>query len=214
MARRPLRRPTRATARHRAAARHECRWRCQVTPDLYRLLQAERTEAARRGDRWLVDRLTSQLSALHPTEENPMPNRSCLDCGRVQNASRCPECQRIRDRARGSRQERGYGTEHDRARRNLVAMLPCFCGYGCGRLLQTAAELVAAHRVDGRPEHGWIASCARCNQRARADRQRTALDQNRQEVGGGRRDGREPSDRTLGSGSANTHSLWGHVGGN
>lgn len=44
-----------------------------------------------------------------------MALRPCLDCGALTSKSRCPTCQRPRDRARdarrGSRHERGYDNE-------------------------------------------------------------------------------------------------------
>jgi hypothetical protein len=40
----------------------------------------------------------------------------CLDCGRPGVRGRCTLCTRGRDRARGSRQVRGYGAEHEQLR--------------------------------------------------------------------------------------------------
>jgi len=56
--------------------------------------------------------------------------RACLGCGRlVRGASRCHACEREHDRARGSRQARGYDAQHDALRAQLVAALdpwaPC-----------------------------------------------------------------------------------------
>jgi hypothetical protein len=56
--------------------------------------------------------------------------RGCLDCRTlVRGKSRCVDCQRKRDRARGTRQQRGYTAEHDALRALLVAALdpwqPC-----------------------------------------------------------------------------------------
>ncbi len=93
---------------------------------------------------------------------------------RLQSGARCPACARVREASRPSREARGYGAAHLAARRALVAL--CIergtvpCAYGCGTLV-TPNTVVAAHVVDGRPEHGWMASCARCNERAKhADR--------------------------------------------
>jgi hypothetical protein len=64
--------------------------------------------------------------------------RGCLDCRTlVRGKSYCVDCQRRRDRARGSRQERGYDAQHDALRRQLVAALdpwaPCpRCGHALG----------------------------------------------------------------------------------
>jgi hypothetical protein len=89
---------------------------------------------------------------------------------RLASGSRCPACDRVREARRPSREARGYGREHAAARRALVALcnergtVPC--AYGCGTLV-TAETVVAAHVVDGRPDLGWTASCARCNERAK-----------------------------------------------
>jgi len=86
---------------------------------------------------------------------------------RLLSGSRCPGCARRREGTRPSRETRGYGREHQAARRALVALcaergaLPCACG--CGTLV-TPDTLVAAHVLDGRPEYGWVASCRRCNE--------------------------------------------------
>ena len=86
-----------------------------------------------------------------------------MDCGRLTLATRCVDCMRARDRRRGSSYERGYGPTHRQARANLRTTLPALCGYGCGVTLWPNGRWVAAHVVDGRPEHGWIASCIQCN---------------------------------------------------
>ncbi len=53
-----------------------------------------------------------------------MPKRACLGPGHGQRCPvgaltdqpRCPSCTRTKDRARGTRQQRGYGADHDRLR--------------------------------------------------------------------------------------------------
>lgn len=44
-----------------------------------------------------------------------MKHRPCLEpgCGRITSRTRCHEHERAKDRARGTRQERGYDVEHD-----------------------------------------------------------------------------------------------------
>jgi len=43
--------------------------------------------------------------------------RPCLTSGRlVRDAHRCPPCAAKHDKARGTRQQRGYDAEHDRTR--------------------------------------------------------------------------------------------------
>ena len=44
--------------------------------------------------------------------------RVCIDCPRLIPAgTRCTDCARTKDRARGTRQERGYNAAHDQLRR-------------------------------------------------------------------------------------------------
>jgi hypothetical protein len=86
---------------------------------------------------------------------------------RVLSGARCPACARKREASRPSREARGYGREHAAARAVLLTMLPTPCGYGCGRVLATPEDLVAAHRVDGDPSAGWMAACRSCNERAK-----------------------------------------------
>lgn len=47
-----------------------------------------------------------------------MALRVCTEpgCPNLTNTTRCPDCTRTRDRARGTRQQRGYGYDHDRLR--------------------------------------------------------------------------------------------------
>jgi hypothetical protein len=49
--------------------------------------------------------------------------RPCLDCRTPTDGSRCPGCRSkknaTRDRQRGSRQQRGYGADHDAERARL-----------------------------------------------------------------------------------------------
>ncbi len=103
---------------------------------------------------------------------------------RLAPGSRCPACARVREARRPSSGARGYGREHAAARRALVEMcrekgaVPC--AYGCGTLVTAETVVVAAHVVDGRPDLGWMPSCASCNQAAKGGA-----------MGGGRpRDGR------------------------
>ena len=82
---------------------------------------------------------------------------------RVPSGTRCPAC----ERSRPSRQARGYGAAHTRARAVLLTTLPTACAYGCGTVLHSAADMVAAHVVDGDPSPGWVAACRSCNERAK-----------------------------------------------
>jgi hypothetical protein len=96
----------------------------------------------------------------------PMPARLCPR-GHVTRARTCPVCETLRDRGRGTRQARGYGSEHMAARASLRGTLPAPCGYGCGTTLYPNGDWVAAHMVDGDPSAGWLASCRTCNERAK-----------------------------------------------
>jgi hypothetical protein len=64
-----------------------------------------------------------------------------------------------------SRQARGYGAAHERARASLAAMLPAPCACGCGAVLDVGSDWVAAHLVDGNPSAGWAAMCRSGNER-------------------------------------------------
>lgn len=81
---------------------------------------------------------------------------------RVLSGTPCREC----ERRRPSRQVRGYGPAHDRARRALAATLPAACVY-CGAIVGLGERWVAAHLVDGDPSAGWGVSHPACNERAK-----------------------------------------------
>ncbi len=89
---------------------------------------------------------------------------------RLESATPCRACQRRRDAARPSPAARGYGAQHQAARRALVATLPVPCAYGCGAVLRVPGDMVAAHVRDGDPDAGWVASCKTCNERAKRSR--------------------------------------------
>lgn len=92
-----------------------------------------------------------------------MARRPCIVCGQPSNGPRCPRHQRT-----NNSHQRGYGAAHQRARAQLALTLPAPCGYGCGTQLNPNGPWVAAHRIDGDPTAGWIASCRSCNERAKA----------------------------------------------
>lgn len=75
-----------------------------------------------------------------------MTLRVCLDCMATIAAgrSRCATCERIRDKARGTRQERGYDAQHDRLRADYQSRMDRGEGFECWRCAATSTP----HRVD------------------------------------------------------------------
>lgn len=83
-----------------------------------------------------------------------MALRPCLGrpgkpCGRLTDGpgSRCPACQQVRERARGSATRRGYDVEHQRTR---VRLLPLAYGRPCprcGELMVRGQALDLGHTV-------------------------------------------------------------------
>jgi hypothetical protein len=75
-----------------------------------------------------------------------MPLRPCLEpgCGVKVTRSRCAKHSRARERARGTRQERGYGAEHDRLKADLQRRMDAGEVFTCWR----CAELGRPHPVD------------------------------------------------------------------
>jgi hypothetical protein len=94
--------------------------------------------------------------------------RRCIveGCPEFTTGTRCAEHERRRVAARGSREERGYGTDHRAARRALERTLPAPCGY-CGGTIYPGERWVAAHVVDGDPESPRMVAHPRCNERAK-----------------------------------------------
>ena len=63
------------------------------------------------------------------------PGRRCLDCPRIGRwtRGRCPDHDRARDRARGTRQERGYDAPHDRLRAHYQRRMDAGETFTCAR---------------------------------------------------------------------------------
>jgi hypothetical protein len=83
---------------------------------------------------------------------------------RLESGTRCRGC----ERRRGTRQARGYGAQHQTARRAILQAIADAggsvpCAYGWGTTV-TAETVVAAILVDIRASYGWMASCRRCNE--------------------------------------------------
>jgi 5-methylcytosine-specific restriction endonuclease McrA len=95
--------------------------------------------------------------------------RPCLvpGCGRLTTRTRCLEHRRAWERARGTRQERGYGADYQRARRELVACAE-LCAW-CGRPASPADPMTADHLVPlsegGGIEGNLVPAHRSCNSR-------------------------------------------------
>lgn len=79
-----------------------------------------------------------------------MAKRVCAepDCPALTDQTRCPAHTRARDRARGTRQQRGYDASHDAIRRMLVRKLSAgqdLTCWRCGQPIRTEAELHVGH---------------------------------------------------------------------
>lgn len=103
-----------------------------------------------------------------------MVSRMCIDrCGNLAagGGSRCKACVAKRERTRGTPSQRGYGAQHQAARKALAEGLPDLCGRGlpgyCGKMIRRGEAFVAAHVVDGDPTRGWVAAHPGCNERAK-----------------------------------------------
>lgn len=79
-----------------------------------------------------------------------MAKRVCAEpgCPTLTTATRCPDHERARDRARGTRQQRGYDAAHDATRRASIAKLTAghtLTCWRCGEPITTADELHIGH---------------------------------------------------------------------
>lgn len=100
--------------------------------------------------------------------------RVCIQsgCGTLIEAglSRCVEHERDRDKARGTRQERGYDAEHDAARRKWLDLIDngslVYCARGCGARFRPGDMFHLDHTDDRQGYRG--PSCERCNTSAGA----------------------------------------------
>lgn len=64
-----------------------------------------------------------------------MVNRVCLDCPNIGpwKRGRCRDCERKRDKQRGTKTERGYGADFNRERRRYQANMDAGRTYYCTR---------------------------------------------------------------------------------
>ena len=95
-----------------------------------------------------------------------MARRPCIVCGHPTNGTRCPTHAHSPGRD-PQRRAANYGEAHRRARATLTGTLPTPCWYGCGTILTTNTDWVAAHQVDGDPTSPRVASCRTCNEQAK-----------------------------------------------
>jgi hypothetical protein len=96
-------------------------------------------------------------------------NRPCLDCGRLSPKTRCPPCNRARDRKRGTTSQRGYNAEHQRLRAHLVATYhPSDLCPKCGLPLGPDPTMLDLGHTDDR--QGWTGLEHRAHNRATARR--------------------------------------------
>lgn len=92
----------------------------------------------------------------------PRARRVCTEpgCPTLTDTGRCDQHKRQADRARGSRQERGYDAAHERERKRWARLLPLPCAR-CGRLIQRTDKWHLDHTDD---RSGYLGpSCAACN---------------------------------------------------
>lgn len=95
-----------------------------------------------------------------------MALRVCLDCMATIPAGRyrCRDCERERDKARGSREERGYGYEHRKERARLQSYMDAgvrFRCWRCGRPINPKRWQLGHCDVDRAKYHG--PECVPCN---------------------------------------------------
>ena len=92
-----------------------------------------------------------------------MAKKPCAEpgCPRLVHTTRCPTHTRARDKARGTRQQRGYDNDHDKLRATYVAQLRAGHTLTCWRCtgdITTEADLHVGHDDHDRsitrgPEH-------------------------------------------------------------
>jgi len=77
-------------------------------------------------------------------------------CPTISDTPRCPTHTREADQARGSRQLRGYGADHDRERKRLLPLAyGTPCRY-CGRLMWPHENLALDHTEDRTAYRGIV----------------------------------------------------------
>ncbi len=94
-----------------------------------------------------------------------MARRPCITpgCNRLAapGKPRCPGCNQVRERRRGTRQQRGYDADYDRARRDLHLEQGPPCHWGCGRVATTADH--SPPMAQAGPHTRLVPACSTCN---------------------------------------------------
>jgi hypothetical protein len=86
-------------------------------------------------------------------------------CGQPVSSGRCPRHEHERDQARGSRQQRGYDTDYDRAKRDPAYLNATHCAT-CGKPFTATNPRTAGHTTDlrtGRSDGRIMPQCQDCN---------------------------------------------------
>jgi 5-methylcytosine-specific restriction enzyme A len=92
--------------------------------------------------------------------------RLCLECPNTidtREGSRCKRCRAKRERQRGTRHERGLGTDHDRIRKQVLADEP-YC-YLCGAPATQADHVVPRIKGGRNERENYRGACGPCNAR-------------------------------------------------
>ena len=97
-----------------------------------------------------------------------MAMRVCAEpgCPALTPCRRCPEHERDRDKARGNKQQRGYGRAFDKAKLTPAYVNATHCTH-CGQPFTASNPKTAGHvkalRNAGQPSDVITPQCRRCN---------------------------------------------------
>lgn len=93
-----------------------------------------------------------------------MARRVCIEpgCPTITDRTRCPEHERAKDKARGTRRERGYDATHDRTRRAILTQINAGERITCWRCgIRLGTDFHLDHTSDRSGYRG--PSCPACN---------------------------------------------------
>lgn len=91
--------------------------------------------------------------------------RVCIDCPKLTTKTRCPDCERAKDRARGTASERGYDADFERAKRQPEYVNATHCAE-CGEPFTATNPKTGGHSVplrEGGKGSKILPHCRRCN---------------------------------------------------